>query len=498
MNVSFITQYTSSIDADAAILLQVEKFEKTFGLELVDPNRIIKKGYLIENFQGSFGSQIKFLYLEGSPFAFVKVVGLGKEQSINDETWLKAGGLCVSEIKNYPKKVVVFADALGIDVSTTQIMNFVLGALLKQYSFECYYTDKKKSKQKNKNILELVIITKNAENCQKELKQVQAICEGVNLTKELVNEPANILGTEEFVEKIKKLEKLNVKVQVLDKEKLKELGMNALLSVAQGSSRPPYLVIMQWNGSDNKEEEPLAFVGKGVVFDSGGISIKHSSGMEDMKADMGGAGTVVGLMHTLATRKAKINVTGVVGLVENMPSCHAQRPGDIVTSMSGQTIEVINTDAEGRMVLADVLWYCKTKIQPKLIVDLATLTGAIRIALGEQHAGLFSNNEALAKQIIKSGEATSEKVWQLPLGLEYDKLIDSKFADMKNSSGGSAGSITAAQFLKRFVDEKTPWAHIDIAAVCMGNKLNEFNNSWASGFGVRLLNYLIKNYYEQK
>ncbi|MGA0448178.1 MAG: leucyl aminopeptidase [Candidatus Phytoplasma pyri] len=498
MNVSFITQYTTSIDADKVILLQVEKVEKTFGLDLVDPKKMIKKGYLVENFKGSWGSKIKFLYLEGSPFSCVEVIGLGTEENINDETWLKTGGLCVTGTKNYPKKVVVFADVLGIHTSTTQIMNFVLGALLKQYYFDSYHTDKKKLELKNENIFELIIVTKNAENCQKELRQVQAICEGVNLTKKLVNEPANVLGTEEFVEQIKKLEKLGVRVQVLDKEKLKKLEMNALLSVAKGSSRPPYLVIMEWHGSDNKEEKPLAFVGKGVVFDSGGISIKPSLGMEDMKADMGGAGTVVGLMHTLAARKAKINVTGIVGLVENMPSSTAQRPGDIVTSMSGKTIEVINTDAEGRMVLADLLWYCKIEIQPKLIVDLATLTYAIQTALGEQHAGLFSNNKDLAKKIIKSGEATSEKVWQLPLGCEYDKLIDSQFADMKNSSGGYAGSITAAQFLKRFVDEKTPWAHIDIAGVCMGNKTNEINNSWASGFGVRLLNYLIKNYYEQK
>ncbi|WP_334331075.1 leucyl aminopeptidase [Candidatus Phytoplasma prunorum] len=496
MNVSFITRYMSSMDADKVILFQVKKIEKTFGLEFVDPNGIIKKGYLIENFEGSFGSQIKFLYLEGSPFPCIEVIGLGTEQKINDETWLKIGGLCVSEVQNNYKKIVVFADALGINVSTTQIMNFVLGFLLKQYSFDFYHTNKKNSKQKKENNVELIVITKNAENCRKELKHIEAICEGVNLTKELVNEPANILGTEEFVKQIKKLEKLNVKVKILDKEKLKKLGMNALLAVAQGSSRPPYLAIMQWNGSDKKEEKPLAFVGKGVVFDSGGISIKPSSSMEDMKADMGGAGTVVGLMHTLATRKAKINVTGVVGLVENMPSSTAQRPGDIITSMSGQTIEVINTDAEGRMLLADVLWYCKTEIKPKLIVNLATLTGAIMIALGEQYAGLFSNNKDLAKKIIKSGEATSEKVWQLPLGIEYDKLIDSRFADMKNSAGRYAGSITAAQFLQRFVDKKTPWAHIDIAGVCMGNKLNEFNVSWASGFGVRLLNYLIKNYYE--
>lgn len=424
-------------------------------------------------------------------------MGLGKKQEINNETWLKIGGLCFSTIKKH-KKVIIFADALGITIKENQIMNLVLGALLRSYSFDRYHTYKKENDNSAENHdLEIIVVTEKADSCQKEIQEIRAIHEGVNLSKDLINEPANILGTEEFVQRIKELEKIGIEVEILDEQQLTKLQMNALLAVSQGSSRPPYLVIMKWNGDKNNEEsKPLSFVGKGVVFDSGGISIKNSFNMKDMKADMGGAGVVVGLMHTLATRKAKVNVVGVVGLVENMLSSTAQRPGDIVTSMSGQTIEVVNTDAEGRMVLCDALWYCKTIIQPKLIIDLATLTYAIQISLGQEYAGLFSNNEILAQQLIESGKTTSEKVWKMPLDKKYDKLIDSKFADMMNSVSGGAGSITAAQFLKRFVDDLVPWAHIDIAGVCLKTK-NEFNNSWASGFGVRLLNDLIKTYYEK-
>ncbi|WP_341266426.1 leucyl aminopeptidase [Candidatus Phytoplasma fraxini] len=498
MKVSFISKFESYIDVNSAILLQVQKEDKIFGLELVDPKNIIQKSYEVENFEGSFGTQIKLLSPEGSPFSCVTVIGLGKKQEITTETWLKIGGLCFDTIKKN-KKVVIFADALGIVITETQLMNLVLGSLLKSYSFDRYHTYKKENKTITENDdLEIIIVTDKADSCQTEMQEIQAVHEGVNLTKDLINEPANILGTEEFTERIKELEKIGIEVEILDESQLKQFKMNALLAVGQGSARPPYLVIMKWNGDKDNEEssKPLSFVGKGVVFDSGGISIKPSLNMQDMKGDMGGAGTVVGLMRTLAVRKAKVNVVGIVGLVENMLSSKAQRPGDIVTSMSGQTIEVVNTDAEGRMVLADVLWYCKTKIQPKMIVDLATLTGAIQISLGKEYAGLFSNNEILSRQLIESGNKTFEKVWQMPLDKKYDKLIDSQFADMKNSAGGSAGSITAAQFLKRFVDDLIPWAHIDIAGVCV-QKQNEFNKSWASGFGVRLLNDFVKTYYEK-
>jgi leucyl aminopeptidase len=275
-----------------------------------------------------------------------------------------------------------------------------------------------------------------------------------------------------------------------------KLGMGALLGVGQGSARPSRTVIMRWNGG-KKGEPPVAFVGKGVCFDTGGISIKSAGGMEEMKGDMGGAACVVGLMHALAARKAKVNAVGAIGLVENMPDGNAQRPGDIVTSMSGQTIEIINTDAEGRLVLADVLWYVTRKFKPKVMVDLATLTGAIMVALGTEHAGLFSNNDQLSERLTKVGIETGERVWRMPLAPEYDKLIDSQFADMKNTGGRYGGSITAAQLLQRFVDD-TPWAHLDIAGTAMGAPKSDINQSWGSGFGVRLLDRLVAEYYESK
>ena len=290
--------------------------------------------------------------------------------------------------------------------------------------------------------------------------------------------------------------KLGVGVEILDVKAMTKLGMGALLGVSQGSARPGRTVIMRWNGG-KRGDQPVAFIGKGVCFDTGGISIKGAASMEDMKGDMGGAACVVGLMHALAARKAKVNAIGAIGLVENMPDGNAQRPGDIVTSMSGQTIEIINTDAEGRLVLADVLWYVAKKFKPKFMVDLATLTGAIMVALGTEHAGLFSNNDELAERLTKVGLSTGERVWRMPLGPEYDKQIDSQFADMKNTGGRHGGSITAAQFLQRFVDD-TPWAHLDIAGTAMGAPKSDINHSWGSGFGVRLLERLVAEHYEAK
>jgi leucyl aminopeptidase len=277
---------------------------------------------------------------------------------------------------------------------------------------------------------------------------------------------------------------------------MQKLGMGALLGVGQGSTRDSRLVVMRWNGG-KKGEAPVAFVGKGVCFDTGGISIKPAGGMEDMKGDMAGAACVVGLMHALARRKAKVNAVGVIGVVENMPDGNAQRPGDIVKSMSGQTIEIINTDAEGRLVLADALWYTATKFKPKFMVNLATLTGAIIVALGHEHAGLFSNSDQLAERLTKVGVETGELVWRMPLAKEYDKLIDSKFADVKNTGGSRwAGAIMAAQFLQRFVADKTPWAHLDIAGTGFDSRHNDINRSWGSGWGVRLLERLVAKHYE--
>ena len=323
-----------------------------------------------------------------------------------------------------------------------------------------------------------------------------AIVDGVILARELVNEPPNVLYPVEFARRASELRKLGVEVEVLDVKAMTKLKMGALLGVGQGSVQPSRVVIMRWNGG-KKGEQPISFIGKGVTFDTGGISIKPSGSMEDMKGDMGGAACVVGLMHALAARKARVNVVGAIGIVENMPDGNAQRPGDIVTSMSGQTIEIINTDAEGRLVLADVLWYVAKNYKPKFMIDLATLTGAIMVALGTEHAGLFSNNDELAQRLHAVGEITGERVWRMPMGPEYDKLMDSQFADMKNAGARHGGSITAAQFLQRFVDG-TPWAHLDIAGTAMGAPKNEINHSWGSGYGVRLLDRLVAEHYEGK
>jgi leucyl aminopeptidase len=304
------------------------------------------------------------------------------------------------------------------------------------------------------------------------------------------------LFPEAFAERAARLEKLGVGVEILDEKAMEKLGMGSLLAVGRGSERESRLVVMRWEGARSKTAQPVAIVGKGVCFDTGGISIKPGAGMEDMKGDMGGAACVVGLIHALAKRKAKVNAVGVIGLVENMPDGKAYRPGDILTSMSGQTIEVINTDAEGRLVLADALWWTKEYVKPKFMIDLATLTGAIMVALGQEHAGLFSNDDELAGRLFKAGQATSEAVWRMPMGAVYDKLIDSKFADMKNTGGRNGGSITAAQFLKRFVGE-VPWAHLDIAGTAMSSLSSEINGSWGSGWGVRLLDRLIADHYEE-
>ena len=315
------------------------------------------------------------------------------------------------------------------------------------------------------------------------------------LARDLVNEPANVLGPVEFAARAGELSKLGVEVEVLGEKELRKLNMAALLGVAQGSSRPPRVVVMRWNGGKAKDQ-PVCFIGKGVVFDTGGISIKPAAGMEDMKGDMGGAAAVTGLMHALAARKAKINAIGIIGLVENMPDGAAQRPGDIVTAMSGKTIEINNTDAEGRLVLADLIAYAEDRFKPRFMIDLATLTGAVIVALGHQHAGLFASDDALADALSSAGEATGELVWRLPLGPDYDKMIDSKFADMKNTGGRQAGAITGAQFIKRFVKD-TPWVHLDVAGTAMDSPQTEINRSWASGWGVRLLDRLVRDKYER-
>jgi leucyl aminopeptidase len=342
----------------------------------------------------------------------------------------------------------------------------------------------------------LAIHCAKPEAASKAFRGRAAVAEGVFLARDLVNEPANMLGPVEFAERLRGLAGHGLEIEVLDEESLRALKMGALLAVGQGSERPSRVVVMQWHGGKSRRTKPLCFAGKGVCFDTGGISMKPAAGMEDMRGDMGGAAAVAGVLLALAKRKATVNAVGIIGLTENMPSGKAQRPGDIVTSMSGQTIEVLNTDAEGRLVLADVLWYAQEKFRPRLIVDLATLTGAIIVALGKEYAGLFCNEDRLAGELSAAGEATGEKVWRMPLAKAYDKLIASKNADMKNIGGRHGGAITAAQFLQRFIKD-TPWAHLDVAGTAMDSPRSDLNPSWGAGWGVRLLDRLVCDHYEK-
>jgi leucyl aminopeptidase len=404
------------------------------------------------------------------------------------------GGKVISEIKSAKEINVIFSnESKSLE---DYYFNFFLGCFLKKYSFTKYKTIFKKN-DNTKQITNLLIASSNKIFFNKIINNVENIINGVFLTRDLVSEPPNYLNPEKFVSEIKKLSKLGLKVEVFDYSKMKKIGMNALLGVAQGSKNLPYFVTITWKPNNSKNKKPLSFIGKGVCFDTGGISLKPAKFMEDMKYDMAGAGAVVGLMKTLALRKSKSYVVSAVALVENMPGGAAQRPGDIVKSYSGKTIEVLNTDAEGRLILADAIYYIDERYKPELIVDLATLTGAIVVSLGSEYAGLFSNNDKLSEKLIKAGEIENEKLWRFPLHKNYDKLMDSKIADIQNINySGGAGSITAAQFLQRFLKNNTPWAHLDIAGMAWTKKDLDIIPTGATGYGVKLLNKFVEKYYE--
>jgi leucyl aminopeptidase len=464
---------------------------------------LLSKATEITGFKGKKEQCVDLIAPQGLKAARIVLVGLDKPSTYSAEDWLNLGGTVRGLVtgKEAPSAHIFLETNTG-DVAASDVANFALGALLRGYTFKKYKTKSRKKDgaagANDRSLKKVVVHCADPKAATGAFAPARAIAEGVTFARDLVNEPANILGPAEFAARAKALTKLGVQVEVLGPAALKKLGMNALLAVGQGSARPSQVVVMQWKGAGVKGGEPIAIVGKGVTFDTGGISLKPAAGMEDMKGDMAGAACVVGLMHELAARKAKVNVVGVIGLVENMPSGSAQRPGDVVTSMSGQTIEVLNTDAEGRMVLGDCLWYAQERFKPKAVINLATLTGAVMVALGKEHAGLFGNNDKLADDLIAAGAATGEKLWRLPLGPKYDKQIDSKIADMKNTGGKWGGSISAAQFLQRFIKEGTPWAHLDIAGTAMSSVDSEINRSWGSGFGVRLLDRLIADQYERR
>ena len=456
---------------------------------------LIKRAAAAGRFKGKSGSTLDILAPEGVKADRLLVIGVGKAGDIKETDLLKFGGVLAGKVGSSGDAVTVIAELPSGGMTAGQAASVASGILLRAYKFDRYKTKKKDGEEKP-GAVTVSLAVGDIAAAKKAFASSDRVVNGVLLARELVNEPPNVLFPVEFARRAGELKKLGVAIDVLDVRAMEKLGMGALLGVAQGSARPARMVVMRWNGG-RKGDAPVAFIGKGVTFDTGGISIKPAGSMEEMKGDMGGAACVVGLMHALAGRKAKANVVGAIGLVENMPDGNAQRPGDIVTSMSGQTIEIINTDAEGRLVLADVLWYVAKKYKPKFMVDLATLTGAIMVALGTEHAGLFSNNDELAERLAAVGQATGERVWRMPLGPDYDKLIDSQFADMKNTGGRHGGSITAAQFLQRFVND-VPWAHLDIAGTAMGAPKTEINHSWGSGYGVRLLDRLVADYYEGK
>jgi leucyl aminopeptidase len=455
---------------------------------------LLRRAAGADQFTGKSGTTLELVAPTGLNLPRLVVIGLGKETDPKPRDLVKLGGIAMGKIPAKAATATIVAEFETGALKPAQTADLVLGARLRAYRFDTYKTQRKEDDERADKV-DVGFACANPAAAQAAWDEKLGLADGVVLARDLINEPANVLFPSEFARRASALSKLGVGVEVLDVAAMKRLGMGALLGVGQGSSHDSRLVVMRWNGGE-QGGAPVAFIGKGVCFDSGGLSIKPAQGMEDMKGDMAGAACVVGLMHALAARKAKVNAVGAIGLVENMPDGRAQRPGDIVKTMSGQTIEIINTDAEGRLVLADVLHYVNKRFKPKFMINLATLTGAIVVALGQEYAGLFCNDDKLADRLIKAGEETGERVWRMPLGPEYDKMIDSKFADMKNAAGRGAGSITAAQLLQRFVG-KTPWAHLDIAGTAIGSLQTDINKSWASGWGVRLLERLVEDHYER-
>jgi leucyl aminopeptidase len=455
---------------------------------------LLARAVAADRFKGKNGAVLDIVAPPGLPVARLLLVGAGQARDLKPRDFVKLGGVAMGKVPPAADDVIMVAELPGGAIKPDRVADIALGVRLRAYAFERYKSKRKEGEEKAA-VVKVTIAVAAPRMAEKAFAANAAVADGVICARDLVNEPANVLFPEEFARRVGNLKRIGLAVEVLDVREMKKLGMNALLGVGQGSAHESRVVIMRWNGG-KRSAQPVAFIGKGVCFDTGGISIKPAGNMEDMKGDMAGAACVVGLMQSLAARKAGVNAVGAIGLVENMPDGKAQRPGDIVTTMSGQTIEIVNTDAEGRLVLSDLLHYVNKRFKPRFMIDLATLTGAIIVALGQEYAGLFANDDRLAERLVKVGNETGERVWRMPLGPEYDKMIDSKFADMKNTGGRYGGAITAAQLLARFVD-KTPWAHLDIAGTGMGSPQTDINRSWGSGFGVRLLDRLVAEYYEK-
>jgi leucyl aminopeptidase len=442
-------------------------------------------------FTGAKGKSLEVVAPAGLETARVLLVGAGAKDAFDAQAAETTAAEAYQALKTSGAKALL----IGLDdLDPAAAARGSLGVRLAAYRFDRYRTKEKPEKKPTIEVVQIATADPAAASAAD--APLDALAEGVRFARDLVSEPANVLYPEEFARRVKQTAPAGLAIEILGVAEMRKLGMGSLLGVGQGSARDSQLVVMRWKGAADPDSQPVAFVGKGVCFDSGGVSIKPAEGMEEMKGDMGGAAAVAGLMRVLAARKAKVNAVGIIGLVENMPDGAAQRPGDIVTSMSGQTIEVINTDAEGRLVLADALWYCQDRFKPRFMIDLATLTGAIIIALGNDYAGLFSNNDALAENLLAAAKASGEQLWRLPLPAAYEKQIDSMAADVKNTGGRPAGSITAALFIQRFVNG-LPWAHLDIASTAWKKPPSGATTpEWATGYGVRLLDRLVADHYE--
>ena len=454
----------------------------------------LAKALAAARFDGEAAALVEMLAPAGVTATRVLVAGTGPAAAADAAVFEKIGGAIAAQLQT-SGETRVSVDLAGVAAAVPlaeAAAHLAHGAELRSYRFDKYRTTMKdKAKPTLTNVDVIGVPGAEAAHADR-----AAIAAGVVRTRDLVSEPANVIYPESFVTAVADLEKLGIEITVLDQPAMEKLGMGALLGVAQGSVRPPRLMALRWNGTGNADSKPVVLVGKGVTFDTGGISLKPPAGMEDMKWDMGGAGAVAGALHALAARKAKAHVVGVVGLVENMPDGNAQRPGDVVKSMNGQTVEVINTDAEGRLVLCDAIWWAQETFNPDVVVDLATLTGAIIISLGHEYAGMFANDDGLAAQLQKAGETCGERLWRMPIGDAYDKLIDSPIADLKNVGPREGGSITAAQFIKRFVKPGVKWAHLDIAGTVWAAKAGPLFDKGATGYGVRLLDRFIAENYE--
>jgi len=496
MKISFAKPAPASDGALVVSVLEGRELSATARKLDGESGGTLSRAMAASRFEGKKDQSLLLMAPAGLQAKKLLLLGLGKGKAVDANAAQAVGGAIVAQLAGAGDAEVVFAADLpaGSSLSAGEFAaNVGYGAKLRSYRFDRYRT-KEKAEDKP-SLKKLVVASEDQSAAKKAYAPLEAVQQGVFMTRDLASEPANIIYPESLAEQAKTLSEHGVEVEVLGEKQMKKLGMGALLGVGQGSERESQLVVMRWNGGAEKDA-PLAFIGKGVTFDTGGISIKPAGGMEDMKWDMGGSAVVIGLMKALALRKAPVNVVGVVGLVENMPSGTAQRPGDVVTTMSGQTVEVINTDAEGRLVLADALWYTQDRFKPKFMIDLATLTGAIIIALGDQYAGLFSNDDTLATRLTAAGKAVGEPVWRLPIDDAYDKQLKSEIADMMNVGGREGGSITAAMFLKRFVKD-CKWAHLDIAGVTWSKKDLAVTPKGATAFGVRLLDRLVADHYEK-